>query len=172
MDPELSTQCCGKHSGDYTRPCNLPPSLPFCLLLRWVEQTSFSSFGKIFFSGMSKDVSLYSSRAENDVSNINKDIYKENGGCRSFLMVKRKTSLGLFKFHVPSSLRGASKFYSNSGDLFLQDSLVIPKGMEKQMRDCLRVTRSNWSRVVWYRLGSFLKNNFLGPDFDHRSPVG
>lgn len=46
--------------------------------------------------------------------------------------LKRNTCLGLFEFHMPTSLKGASKLYSDSGDLFLQGSVKFSTGMEKQ----------------------------------------
>lgn len=171
LHPELSTQCCGKHDGDLQRTLQLPPSLPFCLLLEWGEQMNFSSFGKMFFWGMDKGVSFYSSRAGKDVRVTQT---KTSLGKMGVLGLPwwRSSCLVLFKFRTPSSLKGASKLYSNSGDLFLRGFLGIPAGMEIQMRVCHRVTRGNLSRVVCTDVGSFLKNNFLGPDLDHHSPVG
>lgn len=62
--------------------------------------------------------------------------------------LKRNICLGLFEFHIPTSLKGASKLYSDSRDLFLQGSMKFSTGMEKQGQVCLRGTRSNRSSVV------------------------
>lgn len=82
--------------------------------------------------------------------------------------LKRNTCLGLFEFHIPTSLKGASKLYSDSRDLFLQGSMKFSTGMEKQGQVCLRGTRSNRSSVVWCRHGV---THVLGPDLDSQGPV-
>lgn len=81
--------------------------------------------------------------------------------------LKTNTSLDLFKFHTCPSLKGAMSLYSNSGDLFLQSSLGIPLGMEKERWGFVW----EWPEITgpkWYDsdMRALLKRNFLGPNLD------
>lgn len=114
----------------YTGPCNLLLSLLFCLLLGWGEWTSFLALGR-----MDKDISFLELERMSELYQylyIDIDIYRN---CKSFLMVEEKYLFwSVIKFYTPTSLKGASRFYSNSEDPFLQGSLGISIIMDKQWR--------------------------------------
>lgn len=87
-----------KHGGDLHRTLQLASFISLLPPLRWVEQTRFSSFGKLFFWEMGKDVSLYSSRAEKDVRAIStKTSIRKMEAIGVSWWLKRNVFLGLFK---------------------------------------------------------------------------
>lgn len=164
MDAELSIQCCGKHDGDLHR--TLPdflPSFPLSLLLGWGEQTSFSSFGR---NGDSCLLILFESW-KGCQSNINKDIYREKKGCRYFLMDEEKYLFWSVQIPYINLLERIQQTVWGPISAGLPGN---PYRDGKQMRVCLRVTRSNGYRVVWYRCGVFSTEQFSWPRPCPRQP--